>query len=163
MKNLYQIEKQYLELAENLIESGGELTPDLIDALEINQNELEIKGRNYGFVIKDIENQNDLIDAEIKRLQALKISRTKAIDFLRSKLSAAMQLFGIEKIETPLLKISFRNSESIEVENPELLEDIYKVEKKTYIPDKSLIKQSIKSGINVTGAILRQNKNLQIK
>jgi len=159
---LYEIEKQYIDLAQSIIDNEGEVTPEQEQALQITQDQLETKGRGYGFIIKDLETDCDIIDIEIKRLQAFKSSRNKTIDKLKERLTDSMILFGIDKIESPTLKISFRNSESVEVE--ELIIDAkYCKTKTTITPDKAMIKEAIKRGEKVVGAILKQNNNLQIK
>lgn len=162
MSNIYQIEKDYLSITDQLIESGGDLTPELEIALAINKVELENKARGYGFVIKSLENDVDNIDGEIKRLNALKTSRTKAIDVLKDTVKNAMNLYGIEEIKTATLKLSFRKSESVELD-PSLLDFKWMNQKITYAPDKVKIKEAIKKGEAVSGAWLSINQHLQIK
>lgn len=160
---LYQIEQEYIKLTEQLLENGGEITEELEQALAINQQNLETKGTNYGFVVKQLESEIDQIDAEIARLTALKKSRSKSVDRLKETISKAMELYEIEEIKTPVLKISFRKSESVEIENEDLLEADYVTVKTTIHPDKTKIKEAIKAGEFVTGAVLKTNKNIQIK
>lgn len=162
MSNIYQIEKDYLSITDQLIESGGDLTPELEMALAINKVELENKARGYGFVIKSLENDVYNIDEEIKRLNALKTSRTKAIDVLKDTVKNAMNLYGIEEIKTATLKLSFRKSESVELD-PSLLDFKWMNQKITYAPDKAKIKEAIKKGEAVSGAWLSINQHLQIK
>lgn len=161
--NIFQIEQEYLELANQLIESGGECSPELELQLTINQDQLEQKARGYGFVVKQMENDISIIDAEIKRLNELKKSRLKTIDRLETTVSNAMQLYQIEKLETPTLKISFRKSESIEIDNEGDIPAQFLKEKISYTIDKVAIKEAIKKGEVVIGARLQQNKNIQIK
>ena len=160
---LYEIEQSYVQLANQIIDNEGEVTPELETALQLTIENLETKGRGYGFIIKDLENDIDSIDKEIARLTAFKKSRSKTVDRLKETLSDAMQLFQIEKIETPTLKISFRKSESVEVESVALLDPLYIVTKQVKTADKESIKLAIKGGLEVVGAVLKQNKNLQIK
>jgi hypothetical protein len=160
--NIYQIEQSYLSITDQIIESGGELTPELETALAINKAELENKARNYGFVVKSLENDVSNIDEEIKRLNALKLSRNKAIDVLKDTVKNAMIMYGIEEIKTSTLKLSFRKSESVELD-PSLLDFKWMNQKISYTPDKAKIKESIKSGEAVPGAWINVNNNLQIK
>lgn len=160
---LYQIEQEYINLADEIISNSGELTPELEERLMINQSQLEDKGRGYGYVIKDIESEIDVIELEIKRLTALKKSRDNAVEKLKESLSHAMQLFDVSEIKTPTLKINFRKSESVEIENINLLDPMYIVTKEVKTASKDAIKLAIKGGIEVQGAILKQNLNLQIK
>ena len=110
-----------------------------------------------------MENDISIIDAEIKRLGELKKSRLKTIDRLETTVSNAMQLYQIEKLETPTLKISFRKSESVEIDNEGDIPAQFLKEKITYTIDKVAIKEAIKKGEVVIGARLQQNKNIQIK
>lgn len=160
---LYKIEQEYISLAEQIIDNGGEVTDELSEALQINQTQLETKGNCYGFIVKQLESEVEIIDAEIKRLQGFKVSRNKTVERLKETLSNAMQLYQIEKLDSPTLKISFRKSETVEVENVELLDDEFINIKVTKTADKTAIKEAIKKGEFVTGAILQVNQNLQIK
>ena len=160
---LFQIEQEYIQLAEALTDNGGELTPELSQALEINQANLETKSTNYGLVIKQMEYEIDILDSELKRLQGLKKSRENAIDRLKHNISEAMKLYGYEKIETPVLKLSFRKSETVEIDNELQIPDDYKVTKVSVTADKKLIKEAIKEGLEIPGAHLEVHQNLQIK
>lgn len=161
--NLYQIQNEFIHLADQLIELSGEITPELETSLQINQEQLEHKGRSYGYIVKQLESEVEIIDAEIKRLTAFKSSRNKTAERLKETLSNAMQLYQIEKLESPTLKISFRKSESVEVEDLSLLDKDFIVVKTTESADKTAIKKAIKEGQNVQGAVLKTNMNLQIK
>jgi hypothetical protein len=163
-KSIYEIEVKHLQLAETLEENGGELTPELELELAINQEELQTKGVAYSFVIKDLTFLIAQIDSELKRLTDLKKAKQKAIDRLENSLSTAMQIFEVEKIETPMVKISFRNSETVEVYDMALLDREYtKVSDPVVSADKVKIKEALKRGEQVVGAVLQTNKNIQIK
>jgi len=159
--NLYQItqEAQYLAA---LLETE-ELTPELEAELLINQEQLQTKGINYAKVIANYQSESDQIDAEIKRLKAMKESRDKKVTWLTESLKKAMLVSGIEKIESPLFKISLRRSEAVEVEIPEALPVDWQVKKVTITADKVAIKKAIKEGYSITGARLVENFNLSIK
>jgi len=161
--SLFEIESQYRLLADTLIEAGGELTDGMETALQINKTDLETKARSYGYVVLDLESEVEQIDAQIKRLSAMKSARNKTIDRLKETVSNAMQLFEISEVKTATLKINFRKSESVEIDNLDLLDATYKVEKVSVTANKVKIKEDIKTGISVTGAILQVNQNLQIK
>ena len=161
--SLYEIEKSQLQLIEALIDNGGEATPELEEALQINKDNLETKSTGYGFIIKQLDAECDIIDIEIKRLTALKKARVNSCDRLKYNISTAMQIFDVEEIKTPLFKISFRKSESVEVDNVDLLDEKFKKTQTTVTADKIAIKEAIKSGEVVIGAVIKSNRNLQIK
>jgi Siphovirus Gp157. len=159
--NLYEItnEAQYLAA---LLETE-ELTPELEAELLINQEQLQTKAINYAKVISNYQGESDAIDAEIKRLKAMKESRDKKVTWLTDSLKKAMMVSGIEKIESPLFKISLRRSEAVEVEIPDALPVDWQVKKITITADKVAIKKAIKEGYSITGARLVENFNLSIK
>ena len=160
--SLYTIEQNYLTLVENLIDNGGELTPELETELAITKQDLQNKGVCYGFIVKELEGNIDLIDLEIKRLNALKKPLVNSIDRLKNNLSNAMQMFEVTELKTPLLKINFRKSESVEVTDIDLLDADFVKTTITKAADKVAIKEAIKQGENVQGAVLVTNQNLQI-
>lgn len=105
----------------------------------------------------------EIIDAEIKRLQNLKKQREKASDYLKERIKHAMDTFQIEEIKTPLVKINFRKSETVEVDDVNQLPAAFKVVKVTEQADKAAIKAAIKDGVEVTGCRIETHRNLQIK
>jgi hypothetical protein len=159
--NLYEItnEAQYLA---TLLETE-ELTPELEAELLINQEQLQTKAINYAKVISNYQGESDAIDAEIKRLKAMKESRDKKVTWLTDSLKKAMMVSGIEKIDSPLFKLSLRRSEAVEVEVAEALPVDWQVRKVMITADKVAIKKAIKEGYAITGARLVENFNLQIK
>lgn len=163
MSNIYQITGEYQNLVRILTENEGELTPEIEQALAINKDELQAKGINYGFVIKNIDAEIDIIDSEIKRLQGLKKVRTNAIERLKTTLQGAMELYEIQELKTPIIKINFRKSESTEFSNVADIPEDYITIKMERIPNKVAIKDAIKQGIEVPGAFIQTNYNLQIK
>lgn len=161
--SLYNIQQDYLQIVDQVINSEGELTSELETSLMINREQLEVKGTCYGFIVMDLESEIDAIDAQIKRLTGLKSVRTKTIEKLKTNLSTAMQVFEVTELKTPLIKINFRNSESVEITNEDQLAKKFITTKTVITPDKKAIKEAIKAGEFVEGATISYNKNLQIK
>jgi hypothetical protein len=161
--SIYNIEQNYNKLAEQLIDNDGELTSELSEQLAITEEQLQNKSVAYSFVIKEMDADVDIIDAEIKRLQGLKKQREKASEYLKERIKHAMDTFQIEEIKTPLVKINFRKSESVEVDDVNLLPSLYKVVKVTEQADKAAIKAALKDGVDVAGCSIATHRNLQIK
>ena len=159
--NLYEItqEAQYLAV---LLETE-ELTAELEEALIINQDQLQTKAVNYAKVITNYQAESDAIDQEIKRLKAMKDSREKKIEWLKESVKKAMLVSGIEKVESPLFKLSVRRSEAVEVDVVEALPSAFQNVKNVVTADKVAIKEAIKRGEFVMGARIIENFNLQIK
>lgn len=158
---LYHITTELTSINEELIASGGELTPEMESKLAITQTELSEKARNYALVILSNESDITSIDAEIERLQALKAPLVTANKKLKETVANAMLTFGIEKIESPLCKLSFRKSDAVDVFDESKLNQKYFNYKPTV--DKTTIKADLKAGVEVDGARIVTNQNLQIK
>jgi hypothetical protein len=161
--NIFLIQNEYQLLINQIIEAEGEITSEIETALTINKEQLQSKAVDYSYVIKQLDADCEQIDAELKRLNALKKVRTNLAERLKDTISNAMNLYEVEKIETPLIKLSFRNSESVEITNESQLDACFIVTKTVSTPDKKAIKDAIKNGVFVEGATISYNKNLQIR
>ena len=162
-QSIYQIKNEYQLIISEIINNEGEITPEIETALTINKEQLQSKAVDYSYVIKQLDSDCEQIDAELKRLQQLKKVRTNLAERLKNTISDAMNLYEVEKIETPLIKLSFRNSESVEITNESQLDACFIVTKTVLTPDKKAIKDAIKNGVLVCGATISYNKNLQIR
>ena len=162
-QSIYKIQNEFQLIIAEVINNEGEITPELETALTINKEQLQSKAVDYCYVIKQLDYDCEQIDNEIARLNKLKKVRSNLTDRLKNTVSSAMQLFDVEKIETPLIKLSFRNSESVEITNEQQLDSRFIVTKTVSTPDKKAIKDAIKSGVFVEGATISYNRNLQIK
>ena len=161
MKTLFEITQEVIELASLLEE--GEFTPELEQQLAITRDELDSKAENYVNVIRQVEGDISVIDAEIKRLKELRDGKSKVVDRMKEALSTAMTAFRVDKIETSLMKLFFRKSESVEILDENLVPEQYKLSRVVVNPDKILIKKLIKSGEEVPGCEIVEKDNLQIK
>lgn len=161
--SLYAIEAEYLQLAEILKDNGGELTEELEHALSINKENLTTKATNYAFVIKDMQHESDILDAEIERLQGMKKVRDNSVERLKFAIDNAMKLYGVEEILLPNLKINFRKSTSVKITDETKLPKKFIKKTATEAVDKKSILEALKSGEKVRGAELSPNKKLQIK
>lgn len=157
---LYNIEKQYLEIINEVEELDGELTKELEYKLKINEGQLKQKTIAYLSVIKQKESFNDVIDKEIKRLNSLRKTNTKTIDRLKESILNAVKIYG--DIDTGLNKFTTRKSESVIVEDASSLPKPFLVIKYTSNADKKAIKEALKKGDKVRGCYIQENINLKI-
>ena len=163
MLTLYNIEKEYLDLTSEIIENEGELTPELDERLTITKNALEYKANQYAHVIKTLDHEVDAIDKEIERLQAMKKARSNAKDRLKKAVADAMQIFEITEIKGEFMKLYFKKTEAVVIDDEKLLPSTYQREKITYTPNKTAIKEAIENGEEIPGSHIQENYNLQIK
>ena len=155
--NLYEITELQRELDK---EDDTEVKQDLQELISI---ELKNKSNNIVYVIKNLEGNNLAIDAEIERLQALKKRNSSNIDKIKSNILWFMQQNNVDTIKSDLATFSLRKSESTDIENIEQIPQEFITVKQTFVPDKTAIKKAIKEGVEVAGAKVVVNYNLQIK
>ncbi len=165
-KSLYHISGEYIALMEEIEDAEGVLDESTSRALEINSEEVQVKGANYGLMIRKYEGDIATIDSEIKRLTALKKSKVLTVGRLMETISSAMHLFGITKIETPIIKLSFRKSTRLVINedyDATVVPEKYLTREEVVKVDKRAITADLKAGLSVVGYDLEENQNLQIK
>ena len=81
-------------------------------------------------------------------------------ELLKDTLSTSMSLTGHERVDTPLFKVLFRKSQSVEVDET-VLPEFYKIA--TWKADKKRLKEDLKKGLKIIGASLVERKNLSIR
>jgi hypothetical protein len=160
MKSLFEITLTQRELINEIELMEGELTPEMEQHLVITKGELEQKSIAYLEVIRKKESFNDLIDNEIKRLQAMKKSNANLIDRLSDNLLTAVKVFGEFTIGTQ--KFGTRKSSQVIVEDVNSLPKEYKTIKVTEAADKKALKEALQSGEEIEGVYIQENLNLKI-
>lgn len=160
--SLYRIKKQHLYLLTMVEEALGELTPEIENALQLNEQDLEDGADSYCGIIKHCTVQSAAIDEEIKRLKDLKAKVDKTEDLFRKQIADAMELFNVERIETTFSKISFRKADSVFVEDERMVSPQY-WDIPAPVISKTRIKEDLKAGKIVAGAIIVTKKHIQIK
>lgn len=169
MGSLYEISTEVRNIYEELQsgigvdEETGEILPEIQERLKFSKDNLTNKAVDYGYVIKSFEDEIDIYDREIKRLTERKKQMQNIQARLKDNIKNAMIEFGIEEIKGKTIKLSFKNSEVVEIEDANVLDEKYKRTKIIIEPDKIAIKEALKNGEDVKGARIVNNKNLQIK
>lgn len=162
MKNtLHNIKEEYLILINEIEQMEGEITPEMEYKLKINKTELQNKAIAYHSVILSKESFNNQIDAEIKRLQAMKKRNDALVSNLKSRLIGAIQSFG--EFTIGLNKFTLRRSERVEVEDVNSLPKEFKTVKVTEQANKTAIKKALKDGKSIKNAYIVEHFNLNIK
>lgn len=160
--NLYELtaERQAAIDALEVDPETGEVTGfEAFDALDMA---FEDKLEAYGISIKNLLSEAGQLDAERKVLQERSDTAKKKAESLKARVSEAMQAAGKDKYRTARVELSFRKSEAVEIDGRTKLDEKYLRYKKPE-PDKTAIKQALKTGIEIPGAALVTKRNLQIK
>lgn len=157
---LYQISEEQRRIEAMLEESAGEITPEIEEALAVNESNFMEKSRDYGFAILRYKAFVDAIKAEKARLDGLKKSAESAIARMEERIVEAMQQFDRPKVEMDTIKLSLRKSERVVVDD----ENAVPADCKTIKVEisKTELKRHLKAGEDC-GAHLEENQSLQIK
>lgn len=164
---LYQLKNEYIELMTKLadMDLDAQTIADTIEGSGIVES-INEKAVSCVMMTRHFDNQCNDIDAEIKRLQALKKQRTNASEKLSQYLISNMQDARIESIDHPLMSIKIRNNpESVEVTEERLIPSDCMMwpDPPPQKPDKTRIKALLRAGEEVPGCRLTRSFGLTVK
>lgn len=155
---LFDINKAILEFDYEIDEETGEiLNAEELDALELARDE-KIEG--VGLWIKNLQAEAEAVKKEKDAMADRQRRLEKKAESLKNYLAWALQ--G-EKFSTPRIAMSWRKSESVLIPDEAALDDRFVNIQMIKKPDKKLIKDTLKAGLEVPGAELVTKQNLQIK
>ena len=160
---LYGITAELNAILTQLEELGGEITPEIEQALAINEESFAAKSEDYGHAILNLKGMAAAAKAEKERLAALQKFYENTVNRLDNALKTAMVATGHDKVETPTMRLSLRHTTATEVDDLDQLPAEYKTTKVEVVADKAAIKKAIQQGEDVPGARLVENVSLQIK
>lgn len=158
---LYHITSEQLRINELLEESGGELTPEIEEALMLNAENFEIKADGYIESISRYKALAEAADVRIKEMQRIKKTSENIEKRLKERLLQAMVVMDVDKMELGLRKLSIRNTTAVNITDEAHIPAEYIIIEQKY--DKTRIKDALKSGDVIPGAELVINKSIQIR
>jgi len=164
---LYELTNDYLALLDAI--DNDELPEEAIaDTLEAITAGIEEKADSIACLLKNLDADIVAIKAEEARLAERRKAKEKSAERIKAYLSESLQKAGIDKVETARNRITFRKSESVELD-----EDVFiawaqsnRDDLLTYTApkaNKTEIKKALKDGIEIVGAELLTKSNIQIK
>ena len=135
-------------------ETGEVFDKEYLDNLPMEQEE---KSRNVGLVIKNMSNDMEQIDKEIKRLTAMKKSTQSKIESLKSYILA----FGCPVKDVAVTIRFSKGRESVEIEKGVDLPESFR--KYTWTPNKTAIGEALKEGQEIAGCRLVRKPSVSVK
>lgn len=157
MAKLYELIKEIEDFVPEIDEETGEiLNCAELDLLEV---EKEQKVENICLWIKNLLSDSAAYKAEKESFQKKEQAAKNKAESLKKYLTYAL---GGEGFKTDRVTVSYRKSESVNIEDVTRLDDEF-IRVPEPVPDKTAIKQAIKAGREVVGAELVERKNIQIK
>lgn len=160
-QSLYNITAEHRYLCAMLEESGGELTPEIEEALAINEQSLAVKAEAYAEIIAKYNDLATVAKARKEQMAQAQATAEKIAQRLKARILDAMEEFATPKLESGIYRLSIRKTKAVVVDDEAILPNNCRVVKTT--PDKKAIKEAIERGEEVRGAHLQENKSLIIK
>lgn len=163
--SLYNVAAEYRQMVERLMDTQDD-SQAIADTIEAEGYPLTVKAQNVAYAIKNL----DALAVSIKAAEADMAVRRKAIEkraeHLREYTKTCMEIAGVTKIDCPHFALSIKkNPGSVEIFEPALIpaEFMRTPEPPPPAPDKTAIKDALKAGRDVPGALLAQGVRLEIK
>lgn len=157
---LYEINNAILDVIEKgfvVDEETGEVefTADDLENLEIARDD---KIENLCLYVKDLK----AFAEEVKKEEtALKAKRDRIVKKAENITNYIDFVLSGEKFETPKCSVTYRKSAKVVVaDGAELPAEYTKIKVE---PDKTAIKNAIKSGVQIDGCTIEETNNIQIK
>jgi hypothetical protein len=159
--NLYDIESLIQEIEDKAESNGGELSEQDTEAIVQAKTQSIEKLNSLVKYMCYLDGFSDMADAEIEKLKAKKKSAQNRLESIKNFLKPYLHMHN-GKVSAGAYTLSLRKSEGIvladDFNNP-----MYCTTKTVTVPDKNKIKEEIKAGIEVRGAILEQRESVVIK
>lgn len=158
---LYEIDQNLRALWNKIAEQEGEITEEDMQALEELELAKNDKIEGYGVIIRELESEIDDCSQEIERIKEIADRKKKCLERLKNGLQEFMLNNEIDKFESLKVRVSFRKSQALEIEEgAELPDNLMRVKKE---PNKTAIKEYIVNGGELKGVFLIDRQNIQIK
>lgn len=162
--NIYElnraIEDVEYKIEQYAIEHDGEISEELENEEKVLFEGLEDKHEAYAIVIKNKIAFEKALKDEKKNIDARIKTNSSSIERLKKTLGESL---NGEKYETTKVKIGWRKSTAVNILDEEQIEAKYLKTETTISVDKASIKKDLSSGVEVAGAELLTNQNIQIK
>lgn len=141
-------------------EETGEIEPATLESVQIASEEKIIATAMY---IRRLDALNKATKETIQDLQERVRADSKRIEALKWLMTKAMDSLQYTEVKSPEVTLRFRKSTSVEIIDSEALPEHFLRTKTVVEPDKTAIKNALKAGETILGAHLVESRNLQIK
>lgn len=153
-KSLIELNQDYGRLMNLLMEAGGELSPELEQELQVNQEMLAAKADKYDFVISKLELEEEYWKAQADKYLRVARACNAARSRMRDSIKVTMQMMDKTEIvgETTTFKL-VKGAPKLVFDHLKL-PDEYVIETVVRETNKDKLKDDLKAGKVITGAQL---------
>ena len=160
-KSIFEITSDALTIDKSLVESEGELTPELEKLITVHQSELASKVDNYAAILEQFNVALTLWKAREERDSRMVKKYSNIIDRLENNLMFAMKCLEMEKISGAETAFKLRkNAGRVIVEDENSVPDEFKIKTIVTTIDKKTILKHLRDGIPVSGCRLEMSESL---
>jgi hypothetical protein len=158
------VKENYPDIADFLIvdENGRLLAEEVGGIVDGFYASFDQKVEDCANFIRNLEGDVELIKAERDRLMKRQKSCENRIAWLKEYLAANLGYKPFSSSVSPL-RITFRQTQSVEVDDEESLPAEFLRRSETVAPDKVAIRKELKAGVIIPGARLITKTSMQIK
>ena len=175
MATLFELTAKQREIEDALYESGGELTPDIENALAETSQSLPAKVDGYYTLMRGFAHMAENCASEIERLTRLKKVAENGQKSLKRHVLDAMKMFSFDKLKGTFCSMSIGRSKSLEIDEDVLLCDARKkaAELSASLPDYIVVEVKVSkkaimdayksSGVLPSGATIVESEHLTVR
>lgn len=160
---LYELTNELRSLEAEFEQNEGEVQNANLVKLEQVSTNFNEKITNIARLVKNLEAEANAIREEEKRLAKKRRSKEKQIEWLKDYIKNAMLQTETSSVKDAIISVSIRNTQpKLVITNENAIKDERFIRIKREI-NKSALKDAIKSGEEIEGVSLEENKALFIK
>ena len=160
---LHEMAKEYVSLYEMASNPDADIESFWM-AVDALKGEIGAKVDGVVAVIRNLEALRDGIEAHIEKQAKRATAAENRAKWLKRYLMDCLETIGEKRIVSPSADVSIVNNPArVEIYSYADLPEEYVVEKKTYQPDKAMIKKALIEGYEVPGASIVKDKRISIK
>lgn len=161
-KSLMTLVAESSELENQLIQSGGEITPEIEALLEVKDLQLPDKVDNYGLVMDRMAMISEFYTQRAEMFLKMSKAADSVIDRCKSNLKLAMENLKTDEILGHDIKFKIvKSNPTVVIEDESKIDPAYTTTQTVVKIDKKRIGEDLKVGIEVAGAKLQQGSSLR--
>ena len=159
---LFEISDELESLIGREVSEEGEISEEGLAALDAIEGDFKAKLVDCGLWMLGEEAEIPALARAIATLQARKKSKQKSVEWMKKYMKENMERSGVDEVSDPRVKISWRTSHAVEVDEDAPL-PIELLRMPTPTPNLDAIGKLLDSGKEVEGARRITRRNLQVK
>lgn len=162
MSSLGELVKLQAEIEAQILEQGGELTPNLEIALDGIHTQLLEKADSYAFVLERLEKSREYLDTQEKKWSRAKRAIEGSLDYLKGKLKGYLSQAHIPLLNGEQFTLKATPTRASLQVDEGLLPSEYLVQHIEWKVDKERLRLDLEQGKEIPGARLVKSFALRI-